>query len=60
MLGAYVRVIKDIYVGARTIVRTLRADTRLSWYWSSSRVSLFLLTIVINELTGEIQDDVPF
>ena len=59
---AYMRVIKDMYNGVRTIVRTLVGDMddfhidigHHQW----SVLSHFLFTIVMDELTREIQDEI--
>ena len=60
---AYIRTIKDMYKGVKTSVRTLTGDTvyfpiniRLH---QGSTLSSFLITIVIDERTTNIQDEVP-
>jgi len=60
---AYIRVIKDMYEGVKTSVRTPIGDTE---YFSidiglhhGSTLSPFLFTIVMDKLTREIQDEVP-
>jgi len=61
---AYMRVIKDMYNGVRTRVRTLAEDTD---YFpmdiglnQGSALSPFLLTIVMDELTRGIRDEIPW
>ena len=61
VLIAYMRVIKDMYNGVRTRVRTLAGDTDdfpidIGLHQGSA-LSPFLLTIVMNELTREIQHE---
>ena len=58
----YIKVIKDMYEGVKTSVRTSAGDTE---YFpidielhQGSALSLFLFTIVMNELMREIQDKV--
>ena len=60
---AYIQAIKDMYEGGRASVRSSVGDTG---YFSinirlhqGSALSLFLFTIIIDELTREIQEEVP-
>ena len=58
----YMRVIKDMYEGVRTRVRTLVGDTGdfpidIGLH-QGSPLSPFLFTVVMDELTREIQDDI--
>jgi len=61
---AYMRVIKDMYDGVRTRVRTLMGDTETLTIdiglHQGSALSPFLLTIIMDELTKEIQDEIPW
>jgi len=61
---AYIQVIKDMYEGVSSRVRTLGVDTKdfpiEIGLHKGSALSPFLFTIVINELTKEIQDEVPW
>ena len=59
---AYIRVIKDIYEGVRTIVKTLRGVTNdfpidIGLH-QGSVLSPFLFTIVVDELTKGIRDEI--
>ena len=61
---AYIRVIKDMYEGVRTRVKTLGGDTEdfpieIELHQGSA-LSPFLFTLVMEELTKEIQDEVPW
>jgi len=60
----YFRAIKDMYIGARTSVRTSAGDTRVFLIdirlHQASALSPFLFTIVLDELTREIQEEVPW
>jgi len=59
----YTRVIRDMYEGARTRIRTGIGDTEdFSIHiglHQGSALSPFLFTTVTDELTREIQDEVP-
>jgi len=59
----YTRVIRDMYEGVRTKVRTVIGDTKdFSIHiglHKGSALSHFLFTTVMDELTREIQDEVP-
>jgi len=61
---AYMRVIKDMYNGVRTRVRTLVRDTNEFpidiGLHQRLALSSFLFTIVMDELTRGIQDEVPW
>ena len=61
---AYIRVIKDMYEGGRTRVRTpggVSDDFAVSMgLHQGSALSPFLFTLVLDELTREIQDEVPW
>jgi len=61
---AYIRAIKDMYEGVRASVMSSVGDTE---YFSidnglhqGSALSPFLFTIIIDELTREIQEEVPW
>jgi len=61
---AYIRVIKDMYNGVKTGVRTLVGDTDdfpidIGLHQGST-LSPFLFTIIMDELTRGIQDEVPW
>ena len=60
----YMRVIKDMYDGVRTRIRTLVGDTRDFFLdiglHQGSALSPFLFTVVMDELTQEIQDEIPW
>jgi len=63
VLVAKMRVIKDMYNGVRTRVRTLVRGTddfptHIGLHQGST-LSPFLFTVVMNELTKGIQDEVP-
>ena len=60
---AYMQVIKDVYNGVRTRARTIVEDTDdfpidIELYQGSA-VNPFLFTIVMDEITKGIQDEVP-
>ena len=60
----YMRVIKDMYDEVRTRVRTLVGDTEdfpidIGLHQGSA-LSPFLFTVVMDELTREIQDEIPW
>ena len=61
---AYMRVIKDMYDGIRTRVRTLVGDTdNFSidiGLHQGSALSPFLFTIIMDELIRGIQDEIPW
>jgi len=59
----YTRVIRDMYEGVRTRVRTVIGDTEdfpidIGLHQGSA-LSPFLFTIVMDELTKEMQDEIP-
>jgi len=61
---AYMRVIKDMYDGVRTRMSTLVENTddfpiNIGLHQGSA-LSAFLFTIVVNELTRGIQDEIPW
>ena len=60
----YIRVIKDMYEGGQTSVRTLGGvsnDFAISLgLHQGFALSPFLFTLVLDELTREIQDEVPW
>jgi len=60
----YMRVIRDMYERVRTKVRTLLGDiTDFSIYiglHQGSALSPFLFTTVMDELTRELQDEIPW
>jgi len=60
----YIRLIKDMYVGGRMNVRTLGEVTNDFFVdmglHQGSALSLFLFTLVIDELTKGIQDRLPW
>jgi len=60
----YTRVIKDMYEGVRTRVRTVIGDTEDfpidMGLHQGLALSPFLFTIVMNELTRGIQDEIPW
>lgn len=64
MSPSYIRVIKDMYEGGRTSVRTpggVSKDFAVSrGPHQGSALILFLFTLVLDELTREIQDEVPW
>ena len=60
---AYMRVIKDMYSGVRARVTTLVGDTKdflidIGLYQGSA-LSPSLFTIIMDELTKGIQDEIP-
>ena len=59
----YIRVIQDMYEGGRTRVRTSRGATNDFYVGmgmhQGSALSPFLFTLVVDELTKEIQDELP-
>ena len=59
-----IRVIKDMYDGVRTRVRTLVGDTKDfsidNGLHQGSTLNPFLFTIVMDELTKGIQDEIPW
>jgi len=60
----YIRVIKDMYEGGRMSVRTLGGITNYFYIgmglYQGSVLSLLLFTLVMDELTKEIQDELPW
>ena len=60
---AYIQTIKDMYEEVKISVRSSIGDTEYFYIdielHQCSALSLFLLTIVMDELTREIQDEVP-
>jgi len=62
--AAYIKVIKDMYEGVKTGVRTPIGDTKYFpidiGLHQGSTLSSFLFTTVMDELTREIQDEVPW
>ena len=64
MSPLYIRVIKDMYEGGRTNVRTpgeVSNDFAISMgLHYGSALSPFLFTLVLDELTRGIQDEVPW
>jgi len=60
----YIRAIKDMYEGVKTRVRSLVGDTEYFpidiGLHQGSALSPFLFAIVMDELTREIQDEVPW
>jgi len=64
VLATYIRVIKDMYEGVRTRVKTLRGDTNdfpidIRLYQGSALIP-FLFTIVMDELIKRTQEEVPW
>ena len=64
VIPLYIRVIKDMYEGGRTSVRTPGGVTT-DFFFSiglhrGSALSSFLFTLVMDELTKEIQDELPW
>ena len=61
---AYIRVIKDMYEGVKTSVRSSAGDTEYfpidMGLHQGLVLSSFLFTIIMDELTKEIQDEVPW
>jgi len=64
VLLTYMRVVEDMYDGVRTRVRTLVGDTGDfpidTGLHQGSQLSPFLFTVVMDELTREIQDEIPW
>ena len=64
MLVEYIWAIKDMYKGTKTSVKTSIGDTKSFpidiGLHQGSVLSLFLFTIVLDELIREIQDKVPW
>jgi len=62
--SAYIRAIKDMYEGVKTSVRSSVGDTEYFpidiGLHQGSALSPFLFTIIIDELTREIQEEVPW
>jgi len=60
----YIRAIKDIYEGVKTSVRSLVGDTEYFridiGFPHGSALSPFLFTIIMDELTRQIQGEVPW
>jgi len=60
----YIRVIKDMYKGAKTSIRTSVGDTEVFpidiGLHQGLALSHFLFAIVLDELAKEIQDEVPW
>ena len=63
MSVAYIRLIKDMYEGVQTSVRTLEGDTYAFLIdigcCQVLTLSSFIFIIIMNELTKGIQDEVP-
>lgn len=62
MLPWYIRVIKDMYEGGRTSVRTPRGvtnDFSIGTHQGSAS-SPFLFSLIMDVLTKEIQDELPW
>ncbi|KAM2387188.1 hypothetical protein ACFX1X_039558 [Malus domestica] len=61
---AYIQVIKDMYEGAKTAVRTHEGQTEsfpiTVGLHQGSSLSPYLFALVMDELTGHIQDDIPW
>ncbi|KAM1908181.1 hypothetical protein ACFX14_027730 [Malus domestica] len=61
---AYIQAIKDMYEGAKTAVRTHEGQTEsfpiTVGLHQGSSLSPYLFTLVMDELTGHIQDDIPW
>jgi len=64
MLSLYIRVIKEMYEGGRTSVRTPGGVTNDFFIGrglhQGSILSHFLFTLIMDELTREIQDELPW
>jgi len=62
--GAYIRAIKDMYEQAKTSVRSSAGDTKFFptdiELHQGLALSLFLFTIIMDELTREIHDEIPW
>ncbi|KAM1471536.1 hypothetical protein ACFX14_042016 [Malus domestica] len=62
--GAYIQAIKDMYEGAKTAVRTHEGQTEsfpiTVGLHQGSSLSPYLFALVMDELTGHIQDDIPW
>jgi len=63
VLPLYIRVIKDMYEGGRTSVRTpgwVTNDFSIGMgLHQGSALSRFLFSLIMDELTREIQDELP-
>ncbi|KAM1110894.1 hypothetical protein ACFX19_010231 [Malus domestica] len=61
---AYIQAIKDMYEGAKTTVRTHEGQTEsfpiTVGLHQGSSLSPYLFALVMDELTGHIQDDIPW
>ncbi|KAM2752269.1 hypothetical protein EV2_001336 [Malus domestica] len=61
---AYIQAIKDMYEGAKTAVRTHEGQTEsfpiTVGLHQGSSLSPYLFALVMDELTGHIQDDIPW
>jgi len=61
---AYIRAIKNMYEGVKTVVRSSVGDTEYFpidiGLHQGSALNPFLFTIIMDELTREIQDEVPW
>ncbi|CAN6700740.1 unnamed protein product [Malus baccata var. baccata] len=61
---AYIQAIKDMYEGAKTAVRTYEGQTEsfpiTVGLHQGSSLSPYLFALVMDELTGHIQDDIPW
>ena len=59
----YIRAIRDMYKGAKTSIRTAAGDTEVFpidiGLHQGSALSPFLFAVALDELTKEIQDEVP-
>nr|GEW36504.1 hypothetical protein [Tanacetum cinerariifolium] len=59
----YIKVIRDIYDGAKTRVRTLIRNTKFFpvdvGLHQGSAISLYLFALILKELPREIQEDIP-